>query len=114
MYVDWFFFINYTENDFKNVQFHVRANLSCYTLVETRKIQETLAAIVGCSPTEIVVTGYRHSSSFLAVLSVKKKHVRKLLTMEQHGKDELSRLKIDYFIVDFITVYLQGKKKVSS
>lgn len=103
-------FINYTENGFKNVQFHVKGNLSCYTPVEIRRIQETVAEIVGCNSTEIVVSGYRHSSSFLAVLSIEKKHVKKLLTMKQQEKDKLSRLNIDFFIVDFIKVYLQSPK----
>lgn len=88
----------------------MKANISCYTPVEIRRIQETVAAIVGCNSTEIDVTGYRHSSSFLAVLSVEKKHIRKLLTMEQQEKDKLSRLNIDFFIVDFITVFLESPK----
>lgn len=104
------FFLNYTENGFRNVQFHVNGNISCYTPVEIRRIKETVAAIIGCKLTEIDVNGYRHSSSFLAVLSLKKKYVRKLLTMKQKEKDKLSRLNIDYFIVDFITVYLQSPK----
>lgn len=103
-------FINYTENGFKNVQFHVRGNLSCYTPVEIRRIQETVADIVGCNATEIVVSGYRHSSSFLAVLSIEKKQLKKLLTIKQQEKDKLSRLNIDFFIVDFIKVYLQSPK----
>lgn len=106
----FFFKINYTENGFRNVQFHVNGNISCYTPVEIRRIKETVAAIVGCKLTEIDVNGYRHSSSFLAVLSIEKKYVRKLLTMKQEEKDKLSRLNIDYFIVDFITVYLQSPK----
>lgn len=105
-----YFLIIYTENGFRNVQFHVRGNISCYTLVEIRRIRETVAAIVGCKLTEIDVNGYRHSTSFLAVLSIKKKYARKLLTMKQKEKDKLSRLNIDYFIVDFITVYLQSPK----
>lgn len=102
--------INYTENGFKTVQFHVRGNLSCYTPVEIRKIQQTVAAIVGCNSTEIFVAGYRHSSSFLAVLSIEKKHVKKLMTVKQQEKDKLSRLNIDYFIVDFFTIYIQSPK----
>lgn len=103
-------FLIYTENGFKNVQFHVRGNLSCYTPVEIRNIQETVADIVGCNSTEIVVSGYRHSSSFLAVLSIEKKHVKRLLTMKQQEKDKLSRLNIDFLIVDFIKVYIQSPK----
>lgn len=101
-----FFFINCTEKGFQNVQFHVRANLSNYTPYEIKQIQETVAVIVGCNSTEIVVSGYHHSSSFLVDLSIEKKHVRKLLTMKQQEKDKLRRLNIDYFIVDFSTVYL--------
>lgn len=85
----------------------MRANLSRYTQIDIRKIQQTVAAIVGCNSAEIIVCGYYHSASFLVVLSVEKKYVRKLLTMEQQKKDKLSSLNIDYFIVDFITVYLQ-------
>lgn len=88
----------------------MRGNLSCYTPVEIRKIQQTVAAIVGCNSTEIFVAGYRHSSSFLAVLSIEKKHVKKLMTVKQQEKDKLSRLNIDYFIVDFFTIYIQSPK----
>lgn len=88
----------------------MRGNLSCYTQVEIRKIQKTVADIVECSSTKIVESGYRHSSSFLAVLSIEKKHMKKLLTMQQHEKDKLSRLNIDFLIVDFIKVYIQIPK----
>lgn len=102
--------MNYTEKGFKNVQFHVRANLSCYSPFEIRKIQQTVAAIVECNSTEIIVSGYHHSASFLVILSIENKHVKKLFRMKQQEKDKLSRLNVDFFIVDSITVYLQSPK----
>lgn len=101
-------FINCTENGFKNVQFHVKGILSCYTKAEIEKIRDTVAAIVGCNSSEIHVTGYYPSASFLVVLSIENQRARKLLTVKQQEKDKLCKLKIDYFIVDFITVHLQN------
>lgn len=86
----------------------MRGTLSCYTKAEIEKIRDTVAAIVGCNSTEIHVTGYYPSASFLVVLSIEDKLARKLLTVEQQEKDKLCKLNIDYFIVDFITVHLQN------
>lgn len=101
-------FINCTENGYKKVQFHVIGTLSCYTKAEIEKNRDTVAAFVGCNSTEIHVTGYYPSASFLVVLSIEDKLARKLLTVEQQEKDKLCKLNIDYFIVDFITVHLQN------
>lgn len=98
--------IHYSEKGFKNVQFHVKGNLSAYTPSEINKIKQTVGAIVGCNSEDIYVNGYKHSTSFLAIFSMNEKYVRKLLTMQQHDKDKLRGLNIDYFIVDFMTIYI--------
>lgn len=97
----------YPEKGFRNVQFHVRGNLSAYTPSEIKKIKQTVAAIVGCNSEEIYVNGYNHSTSFFVILSMNEKYVRRLLTMHQHDKDKLRRQNIDYFIFDFMTVYIE-------
>lgn len=98
-----FFFFNYTESGFKNVQFHVRGNLSNYTKEKIFKIKETVAAIVGCPEEEICVSGFLHSSSFIVVFSVKEIYLRNILAMKQQDKDKLCSLNIDYFTIECLT-----------
>lgn len=90
----------------------MRGNISDYSKELIEKIIETVASVVGCSSKEIHVNGNRNSSSFFVVLSMKEPFTRKLLSMEQDGKDILSQLNIDYIIVDNDIIYLehlQGK-----
>lgn len=105
-------FFNDIENGFRGAEFHVRGNLSDYCKEQIEKVKETVATIVGCSPKEIHVNGYRNSSSFFVVLSMKQPFTRKLLSMEQVEKDSLFQFNIDYIIVDNNVIYLehsQGK-----
>lgn len=90
----------------------MRGNLSDYSKEQIEKIIETVSSIVGCFPKEIHVNGYRNSSSFFVVLSMKGLFTRKLLSMKQEEKDNLFQLNIDNIIVDNDIIYLehsQGK-----
>lgn len=98
---------HYSENGFKNVHFHVVANLRSYNTETITKVRETVAAIVGCTVEDILVKGYLNSNSFILVLSIKEIYLNKLLNLKRQDKDELGNLCIDYFKVDGKTIYLE-------
>lgn len=101
---------NHTENGFKNVQFHVRGNLSEYSPIQIEKIKETVAVIVGCSSRDVHVGGFVPSTSFLVVLSLIEIYLEKLFNMEQWQKDRLIEVDIDYIIVDLKIIYIDSSK----
>lgn len=73
------------------------------------KSKKTVAKIIDCSVEEIKVHGYRPSSSFFLILSIKEIYIERLLAMKQHDKDKLIKLNIDYFKDDFMTIRLKEK-----
>lgn len=97
---------SFKENGYQNVRFHVVANLHNFTVEEETKIRQTVASIVGCCIEQIRVHGYLRSTSFFIVLSIKTSYIERLLAMKQCDKDRLSKLHIDYFMVDFNTISL--------
>lgn len=99
----YFFFI---ENGYKNVKFHVGGNLSDYTTEDIQKIKETVAVILKCTEDDIIMSGIYQATSFFVVISIKQEYKRKLISMVTSDKEKLIGLNIDYFIVDFKTVYL--------
>lgn len=104
------FFFHSTENGYKNVQCHVRGNLSNYTTKDIEKIKKTVAAILGCLPEEVLTVGYCPSTSFLVVLSMKDVFLSKLLKMGQSEKNEIRKLNIDYLIIDLFIYYVEPSK----
>lgn len=111
-----FYYFFYTENGFKNVCFHIDANLRNFSAEDETKIRETVANIVGCSIEDVQVNGYLHSTSFFIVLSIREIYIPKLFGIKQHDKDILSKLNIDYFKNDFRTITLKrttGKYKIN-
>lgn len=73
-------------------------------------MRETVANIVGCKIDEVGVKGYLSSTSFILVLSFKRIYAKKLLALEPHEKDELSKLRIDFFKVGSVTVKIESLK----
>lgn len=63
--------------------------------------------MLDCSLDDVKVNGYLHSTSFFLVLSIKKIYIEKLLAINQHEKEKLMKLKIDYFKCDSHTVMLE-------
>nr|XP_034324490.1 uncharacterized protein LOC117689028 isoform X4 [Crassostrea gigas] len=102
-----YFYEHQPGNGFKNVHFHVVANLRSYYTEYITKVRETVAAIVGCTVEEIIVNGYLYSNSFILVLSIKEIYLNKLLNLKRQDKDELGILYIDYFKVDGKPIYLE-------
>lgn len=53
------FLFHSTEN---HVQFHVRGNLSDYSANQIKNITETVAEMMGCSPQDVRVEKFSHST----------------------------------------------------
>lgn len=100
--------LNLTGNGCKKVQFHVQGSISKYTADQIETIKETVAAIVGCNKEEVYLNGFRKSTSFFVVLSIKEKYVKGLFSMKLQDEEKLIRLKIYYFIVDSRFKYLKS------
>lgn len=98
-------------NGYQNVLFHVKGNLSDYSLERIAEIRETLAVLLNCTSKEILIGGACPSKSFLLVLSIKETYSCKLLALEQYDKDKLTKLNIDYIIVDLIVINLEPSKE---
>lgn len=90
--------------------FHVKGNLSDYSRERIVEIRETLAVFLNCSSREILIGGACPSASFLLVLSIKDAYSYKLLALEQCDKDKLTKLDIDYIIVDLTVINLEPSK----
>lgn len=52
------------------------------------------------------MSGIYQATRFVVVISIKQEYKRKLISMVTSDKEKLIGLNIDYFIVDFKTVYL--------
>lgn len=109
MYYFIFFLSFFTENGWRNIRFHVDANLHHFSTEDETKIRETVANIVDCSIEEVRVHGYLRSTSFFVVLAIKEIYIERLLAMTQHDKDKLRKLKIDYIQDGFKTIKLQQR-----
>lgn len=96
----------FIENGYKNVKFHVGGNVSDYTTDDIKKIKETVAVILKCTEDDIIMSGIYQATSVYVVISIKQEYKRKLISMVTSDKEKLIGLNIDYFIVDFKTVYL--------
>lgn len=96
---------------YKNVLFHVKGNLSDYSPERIAKIRENLAVLLNCTSKEILIGGAFPSASFLLVLSIKDAYSCKLLSLEQCDKDKLTKLDIDYIIVDLNVINLESSKE---
>lgn len=87
-------------------------DLSNFNKKKRRLIKETVAAMVGCKTDRVSLNGYRHSESFIAIVSIEVIYVGNLVAIKEQDRDRFVRLDIDYFTVDFIKVILkisQGK-----
>lgn len=107
-----FLFSNDTEKGFSNVHFHVHGNLNDYGREQIENIKATVASIVGCSSEDILIGGFSPSSSFLVVLSIKEIYLKRLCNLDQEDKNKLSRLDIDYFIIDLEVVFFESSKGI--
>lgn len=88
----------------------MKGKLSDYSSERIAEIRETVADLLKCTSEEILIGGACPSTSFLLVLSIKDAFARKLLALEQCDKDKLTKLDIDYIIVDLIMINLEPSK----
>lgn len=82
------------------MQFHVQGDLNNYTRENIINIVETVAGILNCRTDEILINGVRHSRSFMLVLSLKDIYTRKMMTLSEQDCRHLTKLRIDYFILN--------------
>lgn len=94
-------------NGYKNVQFHIKGELSGHDKDYIQNVIETVAAILDCKEEDILLNGVQHSNSFLLSLSVKTVYIRKLLAINEPDRLRLIRLNIDYIIIDKETINLE-------
>lgn len=118
----WFFYIGlpnvevnilfflFIENGYQNVRFHVDTHLQRFCKEDETRLRQTVANIVGCEIGEVSVNGYLPSSSLFVVLSIKFIYVHRLLPLNQHDKDELSKLNIDFLKVGPIIHHVERSK----
>lgn len=88
----------------------MKGNLSDYSFERIAEIRETLAVLLNCTLKEILIGGACPSNSFLLVLSIKETYSYKLTALKQCDKDKLTKLNIDYIIVDLIVINLESSK----
>lgn len=100
----------FLENGFKRVKFHVQGNLKDYNQEQIDIIKETVATLLGCTLDDIFVSGFDHSSSFFVIISIKQIFVKYLFLLDDNDKEILAGLHIDYFVVDYVPVYLNRSK----
>lgn len=100
-------FYYFTENGWRNIRFHVDANLHYFSADDEKNIRKTVAYIVGCSIEDVQINGYLKSSSFFVVLAIKDIYVEKLLNMKLQDKDKLRKLSINYFEVGLKPIKLE-------
>lgn len=98
------------ENGFKKVKFHVQGDMKEYTKREIELIRKTVVELLKCKAKDIFVSGLDHSSSFFVIVSIREDYIRNLFELEEHDEEKLASLRINCFIVDCVTVYLNVQK----
>lgn len=104
---DVFFF--FSGSGYKEVQFHMAQGcLRKSRLCIRANAIDAVRSIVGCDPTDINGHSYDESNNYLN-LRINELFLKKLLSLTHEEKNKLRKL-FDYFIVDFITIYLERTK----
>lgn len=70
---------------------------------------DTVCAIVRCHSTDIIGNYYDDSNNSVNVI-IEETFSKYLLSLTNEDKDKLRKIEIDFFIVDFITVFLENPK----
>lgn len=95
---------------YKEVQFHIaqgclRNSRSCITA----NAIDAVCSKVECNLTDLNGHSYDESNNYVN-LRINEIFSKKLLSLAHEEKNKLRKLGIDYFIVDFITIYLERTK----
>lgn len=104
------FFFFFIENGFKKVKFHVQADIKQYTKKEIEIIRNTVVELLTCKTKDIFVSGFDHSSSFYVIVSIREDYIKNMFALEEHDEQKLAALRINCFMVDCVTVYLNDQK----
>lgn len=75
----------------------------------TNVLVDTVCTITGCDPTDIHGTLFDKSNNYLD-LEIDDILLKKILSMTPEEKNNLWKQGFDFFIADFITVYLKRLK----
>lgn len=96
--------------DYKEVQFHMAQGCSgkSRSCITANSI-DAVCSIVGCNLTDINGHSYDESNNYVN-LRINELFLKKLLSLTHEEKNKLRKIGIDYFIVDFITIYLERTK----
>lgn len=95
---------------YKEVQFHMdQGSLRKSRLGLRANTADTVCSIVGCHLMDIGGHSYDESNNCVN-LNINELFLKKLLSLTHEEKNKLRKLGINYFIVDFITIYLEHTK----
>lgn len=99
----------FSGSGYKEVQFHMAQGcLRKSRLCIRANAIDAVCSIVGCNLTDINGHSYDESNNYLN-LRINELFLKKLLSLTHEEKNKL-RKPFDYFIVDFITIYLERTK----
>lgn len=100
----------FSDKNYTKVQFHIkRGFLRVSKVMINAKTVDIIRAIDGCHSSD-TLTSYYEDSTRSVYLVIEELFLKYILSMTHEDKDKLRNLGIDFFIVDFITVYLEHPK----
>lgn len=88
----------------------MQADMKQYTKKEIEIIRNTVVELLICKTEDIFVSGFDHSSSFYVIVSIREDYIKNMFALEEHDKQKLAALRINCFMVDCVTVYLNDQK----
>lgn len=84
----------------------MRGNLADVHKDQMKEIKKTVAAVVEDKAKRRQQKQYS-LTMFCIVLTMKEKCLKKLIAIEQHDREKLRRLNVEYIIAGFVTVYIE-------
>lgn len=81
-----------------------------YTKRDIELIRKTVVQLLKCKAKDVFVSGFDHSSSFYVIVSIREDYTRNLFALEENDEEKLAALRINCFIVDCVTVYLNDQE----
>lgn len=102
--------IFFSDENYIEVQFHIKQGfLRVSEVMINAMTVDAVRAIVGCHSLNILKSYYDDSTNSVHLV-IEEFFLKYLLSLTNEDKDILRNLEIDFFIVDFITVYLEHPK----
>lgn len=108
--IPWFYPFFFSDENYIEVQFHIKQGfLRVSEVMINAMTVDAVRAIVGCHSLNILKSYYDDSTNSVHLV-IEEFFLKYLLSLTNEDKDILRNLEIDFFIVDFITVYLEHPK----